>query len=49
MKLPGFLLLLSGWSIVLSALVLLTPAQEVARTGFVLAGVCVEARHTRSC
>ena len=43
MKLAGFMLLPSGWLIVLSTLVLLTPAQTVARTGFVLAGVCVEA------
>ena len=43
MKLAGFLLLPSGWAIVLSALVLLAPAQEVARTGFVLAGMFVEA------
>ncbi len=43
MKLAGFLLLPSGWAIILSALVLLAPAQNVARTGFVLAGVCVEA------
>jgi hypothetical protein len=42
-KLAGFLLLPSGWAIVLSALVLLAPAQAVARTGFVLAGVSVEA------
>ena len=42
MKLAGFLLLPSGWAIVLSTLVLLGPAQTVARTGFVLAGVCVE-------
>jgi hypothetical protein len=43
MKLAGFLLLLSGWLIVLSALVLLAQAQAVARTGFVLAGMSVEA------
>jgi hypothetical protein len=43
MKLAGFLLLPAGWIIVLSALVLLAPAQGVARTGFVLAGMWVEA------
>jgi hypothetical protein len=42
MKLAGFLLLPAGWVIVLSALVLLAPAQAVARTGFVLAGIWVE-------
>jgi hypothetical protein len=43
MKVAGFLLLPAGWSIVLTALVLLTQAQAAARTGFVLAGVSVEA------
>jgi hypothetical protein len=43
MKLAGFLLLLSGWGIVLAALVLLARTQDTARTGFVLAGACVEA------
>jgi hypothetical protein len=43
MKLAGFLLLPSGWVIVLATLVLLAPAQAIARTGFVVAGVCVEA------
>jgi hypothetical protein len=43
MKAAGFLLLLSGWAIVLSAMVLLSPAQATARTGFVFAGVSVEA------
>lgn len=43
MKLAGFLLLLSGWGIVLSALVLLAQSQATARTGFVLAGMSVEA------
>jgi hypothetical protein len=42
MKLAGFLLLPAGWAIVLTALVLLG-TQAVARTGFVLAGVAVEA------
>jgi len=42
MKLAGFLLLPAGWAIVLAALVILAPAQAVARTGFVMAGVCVE-------
>jgi hypothetical protein len=41
MKLTGFLLLLSGWGIVLTALALL--AAEAPRAGFVLAGVGVEA------
>jgi hypothetical protein len=40
MKLTGFLLLLAGWGIVLSALALLGSA--AAQTGFVLAGVAVE-------
>ncbi len=40
MKLVGFLLLLAGWAIVLAALVLLASAP---RTGFVLAGIGVEA------
>ena len=41
MKLAGFLLLLAGWMIVLSAVALLgAPAQ---RAGFVLAGIGVEA------
>jgi hypothetical protein len=39
-KLSGFLLLLSGWGIVLAALVLL--AAETPRTSFVLAGIGVE-------
>jgi len=43
MKLAGFLLLLSGWGIVLAALTMLAQAQVTARTGFVLAGVSVEA------
>jgi hypothetical protein len=41
LKLAGFLLLLAGWAIVLAAVVLLVPA--LPRTGFVLAGVSVEA------
>jgi hypothetical protein len=36
----GFLLLLMGWFLVLSAIVLLK--QEAARSGFVLAGLGVE-------
>ena len=40
MKLAGFLLLLAGWGIVLSAVVLLTSA--LPRGGFVLAGMGVE-------
>lgn len=39
-KLSGFLLLLSGWGIVLAALVLL--AAETPRASFVLAGLGVE-------
>jgi hypothetical protein len=41
MKVAGFLLLLAGWGLVLSALVLL--ASEVPRTAFALTGVGVEA------
>jgi hypothetical protein len=41
MKLAGFLLLLAGWVIVLSAVALLASAWQ--QTGFVLAGVGVEA------
>ena len=40
MKLAGFLLLLAGWGIVLSAVVLLASAQP--RACFVLAGMGVE-------
>jgi hypothetical protein len=40
MKLSGFLLLLAGWGIVLSALALLTA--EGPRAAFVLAGIGVE-------
>jgi hypothetical protein len=40
MKLAGFLLLLVGWLLVLSAVVLL--ASPPSRTGFVLAGAGVE-------
>ena len=40
MKIAGFLLLLSGWMIVLTAIVLLPPA--TSRTAFVLAGIGVE-------
>jgi hypothetical protein len=40
MKLAGFLLLLAGWAIVVTAVVLLAPAN--AGTIFVLAGVGVE-------
>ena len=40
MKLAGFLLLLSGWFLVLGAIILLP--SPVPRTGFVLAGVGVE-------
>ena len=43
MKMAGFLLLPAGWVIVLTALVLLAQTQAAARTGFVLAGMCVEA------
>lgn len=41
MKLAGFLLLLAGWAIVISAVVLLASAPQ--RAGFVLAGIGVEA------
>jgi hypothetical protein len=41
MKFVGFLLLLTGWFLVLSAIVLL--ASPSSRAGFVLAGVAVEA------
>ena len=41
MKIAGFLLLLAGWALVLSALALLT--QAVPRDVFVAAGVAVEA------
>lgn len=41
MKLAGFLLLLSGWLIVVAAMALLP--QATARGGFVLAGLAVEA------
>jgi len=41
MKLAGFLLLLAGWAIVLSAVALLASAPQ--RFGFVLAGLGVEA------
>jgi len=41
MKLAGFLLLLAGWGIVLAAVALLS--SPLPRTGFVLAGVGVEA------
>jgi hypothetical protein len=40
MKLAGFLLLLAGWGLVLSAVVLL--ASPPPRAAFVLAGVAVE-------
>ena len=41
MKLAGFLLLLAGWAIVISAVALLASAPQ--RAGFVLAGIGVEA------
>jgi hypothetical protein len=41
MKLAGLLLLLAGWGIALAAVALLSSA--LPRTGFVLAGVGVEA------
>ncbi len=40
MRLFGFLLLLAGWGIVISALVLMT--KDAPRTAFVLAGIGVE-------
>jgi hypothetical protein len=39
MKLVGFLLLLSGWGIVLAALAML---HGTATSGFILAGIAVE-------
>jgi hypothetical protein len=41
MKIVGFLLLLTGWLLVLAAIVLL--ASPGSRAGFVLAGMTVEA------
>lgn len=41
MKLAGFLLLLSGWGIVMTAVAILPSAS--ARAGFFLAGIAVEA------
>jgi hypothetical protein len=41
MKFAGVLLLLAGWGIVLTAIILLTPG--AARAAFVMAGVSVEA------
>jgi uncharacterized membrane protein YccF (DUF307 family) len=41
MKFVGFLLLLTGWFLVLAAIVLL--ASPASRAGFVLAGMAVEA------
>ncbi|MGA2598935.1 MAG: hypothetical protein ABSH09_18325 [Bryobacteraceae bacterium] len=40
MKIAGFLLLLVGWIIVLTAVALLKPAS--AQGGFVLAGIAIE-------
>lgn len=40
MKIAGFLLLVAGWLLVLSALVLLGPGES--RNAFILAGVAVE-------
>lgn len=40
MKLTGLLLMLAGWAIVLTAIVLL--ASVPAKTGFVLAGIAIE-------
>jgi hypothetical protein len=40
MRFVGFLLLLTGWLLVLAAIVLL--ASPASRAGFVLAGVAVE-------
>ena len=40
MRIAGFLLLLAGWGIVLSAIVLLRPSSPIA--GFVTAGTGVE-------
>ena len=41
MRLAGLLLLVAGWGIVLSALVML--ASPPLRSGFVLAGIAIEA------
>jgi hypothetical protein len=41
MRLAGFLLLVAGWGIVLSAVALLR--SEAARSAFVISGVAVEA------
>lgn len=41
MKLAGIFLLLAGWGIVLSAIVLFP--HEMPRDSFVLAGICLEA------
>jgi hypothetical protein len=41
MKLPGFLMLVAGWGIVLAALALLRAAPQ--QSAFVLAGLGVEA------
>jgi hypothetical protein len=40
MRLAGFLLLIAGWLLDLSAILMLTSLE--ARTGFVLAGIAVE-------
>ena len=40
MKVAGFLLLLAGWLLVLSAMALFPAAP--ARTGFIVIGICVE-------
>ena len=41
MKIAGFMLLLAGWAIVLSALLLLPRLGQ--RTSFILAGIAIEA------
>jgi hypothetical protein len=40
MRIAGFLLLLAGWGIVLSAIALLTSSSQI--TGFTMAGMGVE-------
>jgi hypothetical protein len=40
MKIAGLLLMIAGWLLVISAILLLTSFE--ARTGFVLAGIAVE-------
>lgn len=41
MKIAGFLMMLAGWGIVVTAVVLLR--SEVSKTAFVIAGIAIEA------